>query len=75
MAYNIGRKIPKQKHTFIGVPGGPKKASEILHIVDFHDITDPLETLVLMDEVLRGAQDAGISTANITFINVDEMLN
>ena len=71
MAYNIGAKIPKQKNHYVGVPGGPKSSKDVIHLIDLREITDSVESLVLIEEVLRGAQEAGNSTAKITFRNVD----
>jgi len=70
VAYNMGKKIPEQKERFIGRPQGPKSASEVLHVVNFDQIRNPLEKPYLVSAVLNGAKDAGCAD-NIEFINYE----
>ena len=68
VAYNMGQAIPAQKERFIGIPQGPKAATEVLHLVNFDSIRNSLEKPSLMSAVLNGAEDTG-GGDNIVFIN------
>ena len=58
VAHNMGKKIPRQKERFIGIPQGPKSANEVLHLVNFSNIRNSLEKPSLVSAVLNGAKDA-----------------
>lgn len=68
VAYNMGQAIPAQKERFIGIPQGPKAATEVLHLVNFDSIRNSLEKPSLMSAILNRAEDAG-GVDNIAFIN------
>jgi hypothetical protein len=70
VAYRMGQAIPSQKECFIGLPQGPKSEKEVLHLVNFDKIKDPLEKPYLVSAVLNGAEDAGCDD-NILFINFE----
>ena len=70
VAYRMGQDIPSQKERFIGFSQGPKSANEVLHLVNFANIRNPLEKLSLVSAVLNGAEDAGYAE-NIAFINYE----
>jgi hypothetical protein len=63
VAYNMGQDIPSQKERFVG----PESANEVLHLVNFAKIRNPLEKPYLVSAVLNGAEDAGW-TGNIELI-------
>ena len=70
VAYNMGKDIPSQKERFVGIPQGPESANEVLHLVNFAKIRNPLEKPYLVSAVLNGAEDAGCGD-NIAFINFE----
>ena len=53
---------------FLGIPGGPESADDVLHLVNFDKIRDPSEKLSLVSATLNGAEAAGCEK-DVLFIN------
>ena len=64
MAFDMGRKLAKQKCRFVGVPGGPVDAKNVLHIVDLAYVPST-EKQIVKNFCLKGA----CSPEGIVFIN------
>ena len=47
MAFDMGRKLAKQKHRFVGVQGGPVDAKNVLHIVDLAYVPSTEKQIVI----------------------------
>ena len=67
MAYQMGKKIVKQKHRFVGLENGPVSPQNVGHIVDLCYVPDN-EKAIVQQNLLKGARDQG-SDAGITFLN------
>ena len=64
MAFDMGRKLAKQKCRFVGVQGGPVDAKNVLHIVDLAYVPST-EKEIVKNFCLKGA----CSPEGIVFIN------
>lgn len=69
VAYNMGKKIPRQKKGFCNAPSGPKSPDNVLHVVNLDLIRDSDMKQKMMKLVLKGAKDTGSSTVGIKFLN------
>lgn len=67
MAYKIGQKIVKQKHTFVGLENGPVGPENVGHIVDLCYVPSS-EKAIVKQNILQGARAKG-SDAGIIFLN------
>lgn len=69
VAYEMGKKIPSQKETFCGLPGGPKTPDNVLHVVNLDLIKDSNRKPNMIDGVLKGAEEESANTVGIYFLN------
>lgn len=70
VAYAMGKDIVAQKERHLNFIDGPKSVKDVIHVVDFYNIPDPVERKILVKAVLTGAEEAG-SADNIRFINFE----
>ena len=70
VAFNMGKDSVDQKGKFIGMDEGPASMEEVVHLYNFGNIRNRTETLLLMQVVLNGAEQAGYMNG-IIFLNYE----
>ena len=71
VAWAMGKKSVAQKRYYVNKDGGPTHISRIYHVCNFEKIINRSEVLILVQEFLNGAEQAGY-TDNIWFLNYEE---
>ena len=70
VAFNMGKDSVDQKGKFIGMDQGPASMGEVVHLYNFENLRNRIETPLLMQAVLNGAEQAGYMDG-IIFLNYE----
>jgi hypothetical protein len=69
---NIGQDIPSQKSRFCGLLGGPVNLENVLHIVDFENIS-ATQIQSMQDYILINPENRSSSLDRIEFLNIKDI--